>query len=214
MLKFLLIAKFRVKRLHRFKTFKMKKLVRYILNSNKKLLLWTPFKSAETKTFIPCWDNQQPGLSTHSLFHEEERYLEDLLEVDESIKFDVVKKNRKNTYFQLYNFINETTTFISKKQAAKEGVFFVLHSLFLCIYLFSTQLHFILRYIANHRTFLNKFTKDFVDYLNLIYTLDLKFDCLIVFKRLNYTALWFQKKKFGSIKKSRKKLMYMFLPIL
>lgn len=129
------------------------------------------------------------------------------------IRVELVQRNRKNHYLQLYNESNDTVRFWSKKRLTNSFIFYIFQSLFLCAYFAVYTTNIILQYTANHKLYLHSFNKSITPYIKTIYNLNLKFNVNVVISRPNFFYVNFQKKKFGAIKKSRKKLMYLFLPV-
>lgn len=129
------------------------------------------------------------------------------------IKVGLVQKNKKNHFLQLYNENNDTVRFWSKKRLTNSFIFYIFQSLFICAYFAVTTTNIFLQYTANHKLYLHSFNKGITPYMKTIYNLNLRFNFNIIITKPNFFYLNFQKKKFGSIKKSRKKLMYRFLPL-
>lgn len=129
------------------------------------------------------------------------------------IRIELVQKTRKNHFLQLYNESNDTVRFWSKKRLTNSFIFYIFQSLFICAYFAVSSTNILLQYTANHKLYLQSFNKGITPYIKTIYNLNLKFNFSIIISKPNPFYINFQKKKFGSIKKSRKKLMYLFLPL-
>lgn len=128
-------------------------------------------------------------------------------------RVELSQKNRKKYQLQLYNELNETISFWSKKILKNEFMFSIFQVLFIGTYLTTHKLNLFLQYTANNKLYLHNFNKTLTPYICNLYLLNLKFNLQVIISKPNIFFMNFQKKKFGAIKKSRKKLLYLFLPI-
>lgn len=113
----------------------------------------------------------------------------------------------------MYNSDNQTLKYWSKKRLKDNYMFLIFYSMFVALYLTVYTVNLILQYTAKHSRYVNTFLKFIEPYSRALSDLKTKFNVILVITKPNSFSINFQKKKFGSIKKSRKKLIYLFLPV-
>lgn len=124
------------------------------------------------------------------------------------IRLLITQINWKKHNIQLINQINKTEKFWTSNYITTKHQFLIFKNLILNLYILFSKLNFLFEFNIKKNFIKLNYFKNILMYINLILNCKLKSNIFILIKKPNFFNINFQKKKFGSIKKARKKLLY------